>query len=59
MSSDNITVQIPDDDNVMYINGNTLAEIITGEKHTDNDVIIQIPIIRSDEDLKEFLEDKK
>jgi hypothetical protein len=53
--SEPIVVNIPDDDNVMYINGNLLAEIITGEVHTDHDVIVQIPVVHNNYELLEYL----
>jgi len=59
--SDPIIVNIPDNDNVMYINGNTLAEIIDGQEHHDLDVIIQIPIFDMDnpQDLLDWINQRR
>lgn len=46
-------VRIPDDDDVMYIHQNTLAELFGGTG--SHDVILQIPIIRTDEELQAFI----
>jgi hypothetical protein len=53
--SDPIVVIIPDDDDVMYINGNTLAEIIDGQEHHDYDVVLQLPVFQSPADLFDWL----
>ncbi len=53
--SDPKIVNIPDDDNVMYINGNDLAKIIDGQEHHDHDVFVQIPVFHTDQDLLDWL----
>jgi len=46
-------VRIPEDDDVMYIHESTLAELLGGTG--SRDVILQIPIIRTDEELRAFI----
>lgn len=50
------TIRIPLDDNVMYINGNILAELQDGEKHTDHDVLVQVRVFHSFQELLDSLE---